>query len=67
MNVYTIARELVGNLELAPDQLAGLRALDRKYAQRLYSLRHDSDTTALRDQLVSDILALLAPEQQKSP
>ncbi|HEV7366447.1 MAG TPA: hypothetical protein VGN76_11425 [Gemmatimonadales bacterium] len=74
MNALTIARELVGNLELSPDQLAGVRALDRKYAQRAYTLLHQSDATShdltdaeaasLHAQLVSDILALLTPEQQ---
>jgi uncharacterized membrane protein len=74
MTALTLARELVGNLELSPDQLAGLRALDRKYAQRVYTLLHQSDAVrseltdaeaaALHTQLVSDILALLTPEQQ---
>lgn len=74
MNALTMASELLGDLELSPGQLAQLRALDRKYAQRVYTLLHESDVTRqeltdaegadLHARLVSDILALLTPEQQ---
>jgi hypothetical protein len=69
-----MAKELLGDLEPSPGQLAQLRALDRKYAQRVYSLLHESDiprqeltdgeAADLRAMLVSDILALLTPEQK---
>jgi hypothetical protein len=75
MNALTMALEMLGNIELSPGQLAQLRALDRKYAQRVYTLLHDSEagtrrelTAAeaadLEDKLRSDVFALLTPEQQ---
>ena len=71
MNVFQMAAELLGGRELSPGQLAQLRALDRKYAQRVYTLLHGPDDTAheptaaeaaeLRAQLVADIRQLLTP------
>jgi hypothetical protein len=75
MNALTMALEMLGNIELSPGQLAQLRALDRKYAQRVYTLLHDSEAGTprelteaeaadLEDKLRSDVFALLTPEQQ---
>jgi hypothetical protein len=75
MNALTMALELLGNIELSPGQLAQLRALDRKYAQRVYTLLHDSEAGTprelteaeaadLEDKLRSDVFALLTSEQQ---
>ena len=73
MNALSIASELLGNLELSPGQLAQLRALDRKYAQRIYTLMHeseagtrelsDAETADLDARLTTDILGMLTPEQ----
>jgi hypothetical protein len=70
-----MALELLGNIEPSPGQLAQLRALDRKYAQRVYTLLHDSEAGTprelteaeaadLEDKLRSDVFALLTSEQQ---
>jgi Spy/CpxP family protein refolding chaperone len=75
MNALTLATEMLGNIELSPGQLAQLRALNRKYAQRVYTLLHQSDATPREEltaaeavdldaKLKADILALLTPEQQ---
>jgi Spy/CpxP family protein refolding chaperone len=75
MNALTTAAEILGDIELSPGQLAQLRALNRKYAQRVYALLHPSEATRreeltgseaadLEAKLRSDILALLTPEQQ---
>jgi Spy/CpxP family protein refolding chaperone len=75
MNALTMATEMLGNVELTPGQLAQLRALDRKYAQRVYTLLHDSEDGTRRElteaeaadleaKLRSDVHALLTPEQQ---
>ena len=55
---------MLGDLELSPGQLAQLRALDRKYAQRLFERRQPEAT--LRAMLRSDILAMLTPEQERA-
>jgi hypothetical protein len=75
MNAFTIAAELLGNISLSPGQLAQLRALDRKYAQRVYSLLHQPDAARqeltgseaadLSAKLEADILPLLTPGQQR--
>lgn len=75
MNAQTIASQLLDDIELSPGQLAQLRALDRKYAQRLYTLLHDCDDGKSRElteaeaadleaRLRADVLALLTPEQR---
>jgi hypothetical protein len=75
MNAFTVAAEIFGNMELTPGQLAQLRALDRKYAQRVYTLLHDSETGTAREltdveaadleaKLRADVLGLLTPEQR---
>jgi hypothetical protein len=77
MNALTMATELLGDIELSPGQVAQLRALNRKYAQRIYTLLHPSDAPPreelsepeaadLHVRLAADILALLTPEQQSA-
>jgi hypothetical protein len=73
VNALALAAEMLGEVEPTPGQLAQLRALDRKYAQRMYGLMHDSadgsgrreltgaEAARLRAQLEAEILALLAP------
>jgi 1,2-phenylacetyl-CoA epoxidase PaaB subunit len=55
---------MLGDMELSPGQLAQLRALDRKYAQRLYARRQPE--ADLRAMLRSDIRAMLTPEQERA-
>ena len=63
MNALAEAARMLGDMELSPSQLAQLRALNRKYAQRLYAGRQrESDLLAM---LRSDILAILTAEQER--
>jgi hypothetical protein len=64
MNALAEAARMLGEMELSPGQLAQLRALDRKYAQRLYERR--GSEADLRVLLRSDILAMLTTEQQRA-
>jgi hypothetical protein len=64
MNALAEAGRMLGDMELSPGQLAQLRALDRKYAQRRFEGRR-SDAELL-DLLRSDILAVLTPEQERA-
>jgi Spy/CpxP family protein refolding chaperone len=75
MNALSVATEMLRDVELSPGQLAQLRALNRKYAQRVYTLLHppqgsarneltEKETADLNAKLRADILALLTPEQQ---
>jgi Spy/CpxP family protein refolding chaperone len=77
MNAFTMLGDMLGNLELTPGQLTQLRALNRKYAQRVYTLLHESEAGTPREltkaeaadldaKLMADILALLTPEQQSA-
>lgn len=64
MNALAEAARILGDLELSAGQLAQLRALNRKYAQKLYERREpEADLLAL---LRSDILAMLTPEQERA-
>lgn len=79
MSAFTVAAELLGDMELTPGQLAQLRALDMGYQQRLYTVLleagHVADATgvpaepereviaALRESLEMDVLAMLTPAQ----
>jgi hypothetical protein len=64
MNALAEAARLLGDMELSAGQLAQLRALDRKYAQRRFERRgSEADLRAL---LRSDILAMLTPEQERA-
>jgi hypothetical protein len=64
MNALAEAARLLGDMELTPGQLAQLRALDRKYAQRRFDGRRSE--ADLLDLLRSDILAMLTPEQERA-
>ncbi len=61
MNAMAEAGKLLGDLELSGGQLAQIRALDRKYAQRAYA--RDGTEAERRTALIDEILALLTPEQ----
>jgi hypothetical protein len=63
MNALAEAARMLGDMELSPGQLAQLRALDRKYAQRRFEGGRPAD---LLDLLRSDILAMLTPEQERA-
>jgi hypothetical protein len=64
MNALVEAARMLGDMELTPGQLAQLRALNRKYAQRLYERR--GSEAELRALLRSDILAMLTSEQERA-
>ncbi|HUQ15708.1 MAG TPA: hypothetical protein VM094_06605 [Gemmatimonadales bacterium] len=64
MNALAEAARMLGDMELSSGQLAQLRALDRKYAQRRFEGRRSE--ADLLDLLRSDILALLTPEQERA-
>lgn len=63
MNALAEAARMLGDMELSSGQLAQLRALDRKYAQRLYEGREPEEDP--RAMLRSDIRAMLTPEQAR--
>jgi hypothetical protein len=63
MNALAEAARLLGDMELSAGQLAQLRALDRKYAQRRFDGRPEAELLVL---LKSDILAVLTPEQERA-
>ncbi len=64
MNALAEASRMLGGMELSPGQLAQLRALDRKYAQRLYQRRLPEPE--LLAMLRADIVAMLTPEQERA-
>jgi hypothetical protein len=64
MNALAEAARMLGDMELSAGQLAQLRALDRKYAQRRFEGRRSE--ADLLDLLRSDILAMLTPEQERA-
>jgi hypothetical protein len=64
MNALAEAARMLGDMELSAGQLAQLRALDRKYAQRRFDGRRSE--ADLLDLLRSDILAMLTPEQERA-
>ena len=61
MNALAEATRMLGDMELSAGQLAQLRALGRKYAQRGFE---GGRTEELRVQLRAEILELLTPEQR---
>ena len=63
MNALAEAARMLGDLELTSGQLAQLRALDRKYAQRRYEGGTEEEMLAA---LRSDILEMLTPEQGRA-
>jgi hypothetical protein len=64
MNALAEAARMLGDMELSAGQLAQLRALDRKYAQRRFDGRRSE--ADLLDLLRSDILAMLTPDQERA-
>ncbi len=46
MNAFTVAAEMLGDVQLSPGQRAQLRAIDAKYQQRLFTLLNREDTDA---------------------
>lgn len=76
MNAYTLAAQLLGDMELSGFQLAQLRAIDASHQQRLFTLLHDGgasrpareptahELAALRETIVRDLLEMLTPEQR---
>lgn len=78
MNAWTVAGEILGEMELGPAQAAQLRAVDHEYQQRLYALLHapgpdgagaarepaPAERAELRAFLVSSIRGILTPEQR---
>jgi hypothetical protein len=46
VDAFSVAAQMLGELELGPGQLAELRAIDSKYQQRLYTLLHASEPPA---------------------
>jgi hypothetical protein len=63
VNALAEAARMLGDLELTSGQLAQLRALDRKYAQRRYEGGTEEELLAA---LRSDILEMLTPEQGRA-
>ena len=63
VNALAEAARMLGDLELSSGQLAQLRALDRKYAQRRYEGGTEQELLAA---LRSDILEMLTPEQGRA-
>lgn len=55
MNAYTLAAQLLADVELSTGQLAQLRAIDMKYQQQLFTLLHrrGADAAAPADVRVS--------------
>jgi hypothetical protein len=46
MDAFTVAAQLLGDVELSPFQLTQLRAINRKYYQKLYTLLHECNDVA---------------------
>lgn len=63
MNALAEATRMLGDTELTAGQLAQLRALGRKYAQRRFE---GGKTEELRALLRADILEILTPEQRQA-
>ena len=75
MNAYTIAREMLGGMDLTPMQVAQLRAIDHEHQQRLFALLHaphaepgraatPEELASLRASLESGIRGILTPAQR---
>lgn len=61
MNAYTMATQLLGDVDLSAGQLAQLRAIDMKYQQRLFTLLHRDDAGRPAD------LPGAAPAREREP
>ena len=76
MNAYTIAAQLLGDVELSAGQLAQLRTIDASHQQRLFTLLHDGgaerpvrepterELESLRESITRDLLGMLTPGQR---
>jgi hypothetical protein len=71
-SAYTVARRILGVVMLTVGQMAQLRAIDRKYQQRLFALLAGAQrvpTAAEVSQLdamaETEILEMLTPEQRR--
>jgi NAD(P)-dependent dehydrogenase (short-subunit alcohol dehydrogenase family) len=75
MDAYTVAREMLGGMELTPMQVAQLRAIDHEHQQRLFALVHAeqggparavaaAEVAALRASLQSAVLGILTAGQR---
>ncbi|MGH7578576.1 MAG: hypothetical protein ACREM9_00265 [Gemmatimonadales bacterium] len=60
MNALAEASRILGRRELTQGQLAQLRALDRKYAQRLYEGEREE---VLRERLRAEIREIVSPRE----
>lgn len=63
MNALAEATRMLGDMELSAGQLAQLRALGRKYAQRSFE---GGSPEELRARLRADIREMLTPEQREA-
>jgi hypothetical protein len=63
VNALAEATRMLGDMELSAGQLAQLRALGRKYAQRRFEGGSPEELRAL---LRADILEILTPKQRQA-
>jgi len=68
---FTVAERMLGGLTLSVGQLAQLRAIDRKYQQRLFTLLDgvereptSAEVWQLDDMAARDIAEMLTPDQR---
>ena len=75
MDACTVAREVLGPIELTPMQVAQLRAIDHEHQQRLFALLHPAEggpprvatpaeLAVLRASLQPAVLGILTPAQR---
>ena len=69
---YTVAKRLLGDLALTPQQSGQLRAIDHKYQQALFAVLHGADrpptiaeTSPLDEMAAREIREMLTPEQRR--
>lgn len=77
MDAFTVAGQLLRDRPLSPEQLAQLRAINYRHAQRLHALRHslrhsprdptEAEAAELRRTLEAEVRELLRPEQRRLP
>jgi hypothetical protein len=66
VDAFSVAAQMLGELELGPGQLAELRAIDSKYHQRLYTLLHASELRPGPDRISSSTLPWHASRRRRS-
>lgn len=59
MDVYALAREVLGDRKLTPGELAELRAIDREYQQRLRDAAAGRGSADLREWALGRIRVLV--------